>query len=88
MGVRTWTDAELQALRAAWDRGDSLSKIGRQLRKSVNAIAGAARRLDLPPRRPQAHRVTRASPSAEPAPTFDPKRADKVLRRFSWETAR
>lgn len=85
--VRTWTDDQLQSLTLAWNRGDSLAVIARRLNKTRNAVAGAARRLDLPARKPQTHRVTRTLAGATPPPEFDPKRADKVLRRFSWETA-
>lgn len=86
MGRRTWTDKQLDDLARLWNGPDQLSVIAQRFGKTTSSIAGQARRQGLPPRRAQvAHRVNSKTRFSASVPGFDPKRADKLLRKFSWE---
>jgi hypothetical protein len=83
-----WTPEIEDRLRAMWADGVLCSVIAARLGVSSNAIAGKARRLGLPMRQPGHPRNPERPPaySAQTTEHFDPKRADRLLRRFSWES--
>jgi hypothetical protein len=70
-----------------WDEGLTCSQIAERLGVTKNAVVGKVRRMKLRPRRASTgNRVSHVHREEVPD-AIDWNRADKLLRRFSWEDA-
>lgn len=69
----SWTDEEIEFLRARWKEGDSASEIGRKMGRSKNSVIGKSRDLPDLERRP--------SPIGGHGPGWKPRTADKEPRQ-------
>lgn len=87
-----WTPEQEAKLRDLWAKGISGGQIAKRMRLTRNTVIGKARRLGLAVRQQQTHRVDHAAKSdgAQLHMNGIPRdlhRADRLLRRFSWQDA-
>jgi hypothetical protein len=87
-----WKPEETEILRKAWLAGASVPEIRQLLggRYTKSAVIGKARRLKLPPHANAPTNIKGGRPrndgkASASAVVIDPRRADKRLRRFSWQ---
>jgi GcrA cell cycle regulator len=79
----TWTDADVEQLRALWHEGRSAKIIGEMMARTKNAVVGKVHRLRLPPRAPRPQPKPEAAETAPeaPAPAPEPQPAPPPLPR-------
>lgn len=87
----SWTPEAEDTLRQMWTAGRPTGLIAARLACSRSAVVGKAHRLGLPPHPDSGGNNRGGRPSkilrCELASyQIDPNRADKLLRRFSWQT--
>ena len=85
-----WTEERLKMLKALWDEGLSISRIGQRLNVTRNAVAGKAHRLSLPKRQspisstaaPVRAKVKKTEEIADELPLR------LALRKISWSRSK
>lgn len=86
-----WTADQEAKLRDLWAQGRSAGQIAKRMNITRNTVLGKARRLGLEGRQIQTHRVAHATSDGAQlhmnGVPRDLKRADRLLRRFSWQDA-
>lgn len=81
-----WTPERTQILRELWIKGVPASQIAEIIgAPSRHTVGSKADRMRLPTRKGGPRRENYAAPAYGVSAEIDPRRADRRLRRFSWQ---